>query len=143
MKNKYFLKNLMVDIIINGLLIMKLFNFGGIYVERCLKIIPLFLIIYILLAILVVGALCSYDELTEKTQISANELVNFCLKYRDEQTKFEKIYHQITDVLLFTLFALNGFLGCFTLAAVLKFLMKMFYNVCSDIQEKYINPEEN
>lgn len=143
MQNKYFLKDLILDIIINGLLIMKLFNFGGVYVEHCLKIIPLFLVSYIFLTVFVVGFLWTYDELTEETQIEAKELINLCLKYKKEQTKFIKIYHQITDILLFVLFALNGFLGCFTLTAVLKFLMKIFYNTCSDIKEKYITSEEN
>lgn len=123
MENKGTIRNIIVDILLHTLLILRLFNMENVIINNVCKFLP---ILFSLLSIITFVATVTFivaagDPILKAKILSDKSLVDGFLKA--ENNKILKNYHKITNCSLGGLLIINGFIGSFGVYLVSLFLL--------------------
>lgn len=123
MENKGIIRNIIVDVLLHTLLILRLFNMENVIINNTCKILPilfslLFIITFIATVTFIVAA---GDSVLKAKVLSDKSFIDRFLKV--ENNKILKIYHKITNCSLGGLLIINGFIGTFGIYLAALFLL--------------------
>lgn len=126
MKNKGLIRNICVDVILQTLLIARLFNMENTIINNACKFLPvLFSLLLVITFITTVSFIVASGEPIIKAKIlNDKSFIDGFLEI--ENNKKIKIYHNITNCSLAGLLILNGFIG--SLGVYLSALLLLTYS---------------
>lgn len=133
-KIKYFLQNFMMDIFIQGVLILNLLEVGGKTVKNLCGAIPFLLCVLFVGTILSLLAMAAADRDVFELSDEAKKKI---LEFPETDKGFLKIYNSITDITCIILLLLNGLYGSFVLFAALKVCTNTMKVAIKNYKEKH------
>lgn len=116
-KVKYFLQNFIIDVFVQGILILNLLNIGETPVKNLCGAIPFLFFVLLIGGMLSLAAMAAADRNLFELSSEAKRKI---LEVPESDKGFLKIYNKITDFSCIVLLLLNGFYGSFLLFVGLK-----------------------